>query len=252
MKRSTVSILMTVVILLAGLLAIWFFIVAPRLKPAPVAPPPAVTPPEAREMHGALNLYLAAPEPLPAGVSRAELTLVKATLIDDAGAESPAFTGAQRVMLQGGVAEKALSELVANGQWSRLKLEFSPAAELAMNDGSTQAALVERREMTLTFRADLPISHTLALLAPVPLAPDPKRLEGTWIAEVSGTPVAAESYVFGSFMLDPRGKGDVWTLPKMTLAETIKADLGLDIRSVLKGSQGFTAAGAPPSAQPPQ
>lgn len=256
MKRSTLAISLSVLLLIAGALAIWFLIVAPRLKPGPaVTPPPVTTPPPnaVRQMHGALNVYLAAPEQMPAGVTRAELTLVKATLIDDAdGTESTAFTGAQRVTLQANIAEKALSELVGNGSWTRLKLEFSPAAEMSMDDGTTIATLVDRRETTLTFQADLPISRTLALLARVPLEPALKNVEGTWTANVSPGPQKAESYVFGSFLLDPRGKSDVWTLPQMTLAEAIKADLGLDITTVLKGSQGFSPATDQPVVAPPQ
>jgi len=255
MRRSTISLLASAAILAVGSFLVWAFIVAPRLKPAPVpAPAPAApTPLKAEEeRHGALNLYLAAPENLPSGVTRAELTLIKATLADADGAESPVFSGVQRVMLQSGSAEKALSELVANGSWSRLKLEFSPAAELSMADGSTVAAVLEQRQAVLSFQADLPVSRTLALFARVPLETGLKKAGDTWTADLSPDPQAAERYVFGSFMLDPRGKNGVWTLPHLSLADVVKADLGLDITAVLPGSKGFNPADQAPSGQPPQ
>lgn len=252
MKRSTLSLLAAAAILIIGMLAIWLFIVAPRLKPpAPAPAPAAALPPKAEERHGALNLYLAAPERLPTGVSRAALTLSKASIFDDAGVESPVFEGVQRVMLQSGVAEKVLSELIPNGKMRRLKLEFSPAAELSMADGSTIAGLVERREVILSFEADVPVSHSLELFARLPIEPGLKKIGAAWAAELAPDPMPAERYVFGSFLLDPRGRGDLWTLPRLTLSDVIKADLGLDIDASLPGSKGFNAAEQAPTAEPP-
>ena len=254
MKRSTASLVAAAAILIAGGVAIWLFIVAPRLKPPAVpapAPVPAVEPPKAVERHGALNLYLAAPETLPTGATRVELTLAKAAIVDEAGIESPVFEGAQRVVLQPGVAEKVLSELIPNGKMRRLKLEFSPAAELSMADGSTIAAVVERREAVLSFEAEVPVSHSLALFARLPLEPGLKKTGAAWAAEITPDPLAAEAYVFGSFLLDPRGMGDLWTVPRLTLSDVIKADLGLDIKTTLPGSQGFNAAEQLPTAKPP-
>lgn len=251
MKRSTLSTLASVAILVAGGLAIWFLIVAPRLKIAP-EPVPTARPPKTEAPHGALNLYLAAPASLSAGVARVELTLMKATLVDDLGVESPVFQGAQRVMLQSGVVEKVLSEKVQIGDWSRLKLEFSPAAELSMADGTVTAALVERRQAILSFQADLTASRTLALFAAVPLEPALNKAGKTWTAEILPEPKPAERYVFGSYMLDQRGRGNIWTLSRLTLADIIKADLGLDISSFLPGSKGFNPADRPPLKESPQ
>jgi len=179
------------------------------------------------------------------------VTLEKATLVDDKGTEAKAFEGIQRVMLQDGVVEKALSELIPEGRWTRLKLEFSPAAEISMADGSVLAALVERREAVLSFdAADVAVSQSLALLARVPLVPGLKKIGEAWTANLLPDPQKAESYVFTSFQLDPRGRSDIWTLKDVTLADVINADLGLDITAILKGSQGFQPAASAPTQAP--
>lgn len=251
MKRSTLSLALSAAILLIGGSLLWFLLIAPRPahQPTVQAPPPA--PPPAAEWHGALNLYLGSPDKLPSGVSRAELTLIKATLMDDKGVETQVFDGVQRVMLQDGFAEKVMSELVPNGPFAGLKLEFSPAAELSMTDGSVIAAVMERRETTLAFKADVPVSRSLALFARLPLEPTLKKTGDVWTANIAQAPAAADSYVFGSFMLDKRGNSQLWTLSRMTLADVIMADLGLDITKAMPGSAGFNPAAGQPIAKPP-
>lgn len=251
MKRLTLSLLITAAILIVGAVSIWFIIVAPRLiapRPTPT-PTPTVTP-TAEERRGALNLYLTAPEKLPPGALRAELTLVKATLVDDRGAASPVFEGVQRVMLQEGVIQKVLSELIPNHAFRSLRLEFSPAAEISMADGSVVPALVGQRQVVLTFEADVPISRSLALFARVPLEAQLRGTPEAQIADLLTAPQTAESYVFGSFQLDARGRGDLWTVPQPGLASAINADLGLDISTVLQGSQGFSPADQGPVTKP--
>ena len=253
MKRSTLSLLLTAAILLVGGLSIWFLILAPRLRPAPAPTPVAPTPvaPQVEARHDALNLYLAAPGELPPDAARVELTLVKATLSGSGRADAVVFEGVRKVVLQPEVVEKALSELAPSGAWDHLTLEFSPAAEIAMKDGRLEGALLEQPRATLTFEADLPISRSLALFARLPLSPTLRTAGTGQTAGLLADPQKAESYVFGAYLLDERGRGDVWTVKSLTLADAVMADLGLDIRPAMKGSQGFNPAQQAPTTPNP-
>lgn len=245
----TISLIATTAIIAVGGALLWLFVVAPLRSPeAPVTKPAPAPGPEgeepARPMHGALNLYLAAPERLPAGAARIELTLNEAELADGE-TRAVIFQGAQRVMLQRGVVEKVLSERVPNGRWTRLRLTFSPAAEAAYLDGRTSGALLQRRQAELAFDAELPVSRTLALFAAVPLEPEAFLASEALTLNVSTAPREAERFVLGGFLLDPRGRGDIWTIGTPTLAAVVKEDIGLDITRNGTGSSGFVPADAP-------
>jgi hypothetical protein len=244
MKRVTVSVLISAAMLIAGCAVIWFFIVGPRLKaPPPPAPIPApVVQPKPVEHRSVLNVYLTAPETLPSGAVSAELTLVKAAIVDGKGAETPVFTGVQRVMLQAGVIQKVLSEPLPEGSWKSLKLEFSEAALFSMSDRSVVSAMLGRRQAVLSFDADLPASNSLALFARFPLDPNLIGTGEAHIANLLTEPRSSETHVFGTLLLDPRGRGDLWTVTDPSLAQAILSDIGLDIVTVLPGSQGFSPA----------
>src|SRR5689334_8399972 len=98
MKRMTISLIATAVIVVVGAALIWLLLASLREPSAP----PAVTPPETGsatepepDLHGALNLYLTAPPQLPAGAGRVELSLVKAALVRADGKESTFFEGSR-------------------------------------------------------------------------------------------------------------------------------------------------------------
>lgn len=254
----TISLVVTAAILVAGALALWLILSPLRLPPSvpPVTEPPTEQPGEEPEaaFNGALNLYVTAPDRLPAGAGRVELSLVKAAIAGADGKETVFFEGSRRVMLQQGVTEKLLSERIPNGRWTRLKLTFSPVADLAFADGRPGAsALVERYEASLSFDAEVPVSRTLALFARVPLEEASGDAEGTATLNVSAEPQPAERYVFGAFLLDPRDHGDLWNIESPTLAKAVKEDLGFDITRVQTGSTGFVpATGVPSTPAPPQ
>jgi len=250
----TMSLIATAAIVAIGAAVIWFLIVR-RPAPAPVAPPVTAEPAPAEaepEFHGALNLYLTAPERLPAGAGRVELTLIKASLARADGKDIAFFEGSRRVVLQEGVTEKVLSELIPNGRWNRLKLTFSPVADLAYADGRPAgSALLERREAALSFDADVPISRTLALFARAPLEAESGMAGGVVTIDLSQEPQQAERYVFGAFLLDPRDRGDIWSIASPSLAAVVKEDLGFDITRQETGSSGFVQAEGEPSTPTP-
>jgi hypothetical protein len=256
MKRMTISLTATAAILVIGAALIWLLLASLRKPSAP----PAVTPPETGsatepepepELHGALNLYLTAPAQLPAGAGRIELSLVKAALVRADGKESTFFEGSRHLVLQQGVTEKLLSEVIPNGHWNRLKLTFSPAADIAYGDGRPAAAAVlERREAVLSFDADVPTSRTLALFAVVPLEAASGEAGGAATIDLSSVPQPAERYVFGAYLLDPRDRGDIWNIPNPSLATVVKEDLGFDITRQQTGSSGFVPAKEVPSGSP--
>ncbi len=253
MRRTTISIIATAAILAIGALVIWLLVVR-RPAPAPVTEPPVAEPEppaEEAEFHGALNLYLTAPARLPAGAARVELTLVKASLVGDGGKEVAFFEGARRLMLQEGVTEKLLSERVPNGRWNRLKLSFSPVADLAYADGRPAAsAVLERRDAALSFDAEVPVSRTLALFARTPLEAEAGSAGGVPTLNLVPDPQPAERYVFGAFLLDPRDRGDVWNIAAPSLAAVVKEDLGFDITRQETGSTGFVPAESEPAPLP--
>ncbi len=259
MKRSTFSLILAAAILATGACALWFFLIAPRLGIAPlpwtrrpVAGPTTETPvaPE-KARNSVLNLYLASSSNLPDGAMRAELTLTKAVLASADGKSDVVFAGAQRVMLQLGIVEKVLSEKILDARWTRLTLEFSPAAELAYANGNVKATLLEKKTATLTFDATVGVSRSLALYAVVPLERNVTTADKAVIARVDSTARPADVYVFGGFLLDPRGRGDLFTLNQPSLFNVIKEDLGFDLSVVKPGSKGFTPAGNQPSATQP-
>ncbi len=246
----TISLIGTAAILAIGALVIWFM-VATRPAPVPAPPPPVEEPeaPEPEEQHGALNLYLAAPERLPAGAARVELTLIEASLARTDGTERIFFQGSRRLVLQQGTVEKLLSERIPNGRWSRLKLTFSPVADLSYAGGRpSAAALLERREASFSFDAEVPVSRTLALFARTPLETESGTAGATPSLNLLPDPVPAERHVFGAFLLNPRDRGDIWTIAAPTLAAVVKEDLGFDITRQETGSTGFVPAEAEPSA----
>lgn len=254
MKRALISIVVTVIILIGGGLLIWRFIIAPRLAIPVVSTSPtsSATGTKEAERHAALTLYLAAPSALPNGAVRAELSLTKATISGPDRQDVPVFDGRQSVMLQAGSVEEALSELVPEGHWNRLTLSFSPAAQLAYADGRLEATLLERRETVLSFDARLPQSGTLALFARVPIETDAPDVGGARTANLAADPQATEWFIFGGFMLDPRGRGDLWNVAEPSLSGVIKADLGFDITAKTSGSSGFVPATDQPATQTPQ
>lgn len=250
----TISLIATGVILAIGAMALWFLFASLRARPA--APtqetPEAAAPAPEPEWHGALNLYLAAPERLPGGAARVELSLIEASLMGADGNAKKIFEGSRRLTLQQGVTEKILSELIPNGRWTRLKLTFSPVADLAYADGRPAAGgLLERREALLSFDADVPASRTLALFARAPLEPEAGEAAGATTLNLAAEPRPAERYVLGGFLIDPRGRGDVWSIETPSLAAVVKADLGLDITRRETGSSGFVPADEPPSVPNP-
>ena len=261
MKRSTFSVLLAAAILAIGGCALWFFLLAPRLGVAPLpwthrpvtgsaTETPATAPEKVR--NSALNLYLASPSSLPDGAVRVELTLTKATLASADGKSAIVFEGAERVMLQSGIVEKTLSEKIPDARWTRLSLEFSPAAELAYANRNVKAALLEKKTALFAFDAIVGVSHSLAIYAAVPLERDVTAADKAVIANIDAKPIAADSYVFGGFLFDPRGRGDLFTLNQPSLFSVIKEDLGFDLSVVKPGSKGFTPADASPTPQVPR
>lgn len=250
MKRMTISLIATAAIVLVGTFVIWMLFTAPRPSaPVPPATGPATNAPETapQAFDAALNLYMTAPARMPDGAGRLELKLIEASLADAGGKETVFFQGSRKVVLQEGAIQKVLSEKIPVGRWSRLKLTFSAAADLSYADGRADAAaLVERRETVLSLDADVAASHTLALFARAPLEARAGTADGVVTMDFSSQPTKAESYVFGSFFLDERGRGSVWNVPDPSLAAAVKADLGFDITRQLTGSSGFV-----PSTQSP-
>jgi hypothetical protein len=252
MKRMTISLIATAAIVVVGTFVIWTLFTAPRpegpaVEPPTTEPPPTTqpeTPPLAFD--AALNLYLAAPARLPAGAGRVELKLTEAAFVRADGTEAVFFDGSRKVVLQDGVVEKAMSEKIPVGHWSRLKLTFSPAADLSYADGRPDAAaLVERREAILAFDAEVTASRTLALFVRAPLEARAGAAEGLVTLDFSAQPASAESYVFGAYLLDARGRGDIWNIADPSLAAAVQADLGFDITRQLSGSSGFVPAPSP-------
>src|SRR5687768_13804809 len=118
MKRMTISLIVTAVILAVGTAVIWMLFTSPRPQPTPppVTTPPVTEPePEPTARDAALNLYMTAPATLPTGAGRVELTLVKASVSRADGEETAFFEGNQRVVLQEGSIEKVLSERIPTG-----------------------------------------------------------------------------------------------------------------------------------------
>lgn len=255
MKRSTFSILLA-----AGLLvlcaALWLLFIAPRYGLPPYGKKtsfsPATTTPIATEKarNSALNLYLAPPPALPDGAIRVELTVVKAQVEDASGAMTVFFEGVQRVMLQPNSVQKVLSERIPDGRWTRLSLEFSPAAELAYEDGTVKAALMGKKKAEFTFNETVGVSRSLAVFGVLPIEPDVITAEKALVANVSADPRPGQTYVFGGFLLEPRGRGDIFNISNPTLTGVIKEDLGFDLTIVKTGSSGFQPAHTEPSGSP--
>lgn len=247
----TISLLVTVAILVIGGVLIWLVVVSLGRKPS-APPPPSAAEEPVLAFDDALNLYLAAPERLPAGAGRVELSLTKAVLVRADGLEVPFFDGSRRLMLQPGVTEKILSERIPDGRWTRLKLTFSPVADLAFADGRPVAsAILERGTAVLSFDAEFPVSRTLALFARLPLEEASGTAGDVATISLSPEPRPAESFVFGGFLLDARDRGDLWTIASPSLAAAVKEDLGVDITRQLSGSSGFVPASGAPSAPQP-
>ncbi|MFA5853577.1 MAG: hypothetical protein WC866_00665 [Patescibacteria group bacterium] len=250
MKRSTFSLLLTIA-LLAACAVLWLLFIAPRFGLPPYGKKTPVTPvistPETPEKarNSALNLYLAPPSALPDNASRAELTLVKATVVDASGASTEFFSGVQRVMLQPGSVQKVLSERIPDGRWTRLTLEFSPAAELAYADGNVKAALMGKKIISFTFDATVGISRSLAVFGIVPLEREVIVAEKALVANLNADPIPGQTYVFGGFLLEPRGRGDIFNITNPTLISVVKEDLGFDLTIVKTGSSGFQPATQP-------
>ncbi len=253
MKRSTFSLLVTAAILVIGGAALWFLLIAPRLGSFPFGtkrgPEASMTPAsETQEgaRNSALNLYLTAPSELPDGASRADLTILKATLTDAVGTSVTFFKGAQRVTLQADVVQKTLSERIPDGQWTRLTLDISPAAELAYANGKVKAALIGKTQAIFVLNADVAVSRSLAIFGAVPIERGAISADKALIMNLSADPRTADTYVFGGFLLDPRGRGDIFTIKSPTLFSVIKEDLGFDLSVVKPGSSGFQPAESPP------
>ncbi len=253
MKRSTKSLLVVLALLLLGA-ALWFLVIAPRYGLPPFGrpidtevPTPPTTVIEEKERHSALNLYLAPPAAIANDALRAELTLLKASVIGSDGKTAVFFNGVQRVMLQPGAVQKVLSERIPDGRWTRLVLEFSPAAELAYANGEVKAALMGKKQATFAFDAQVGISRSLAIFGVVPLERTVLAAEKALVANLSADPILAETYVFGGFLLEPRGRGDVFNIDNPTLVNVIKEDLGFDITVVMPGSSGFQPAATQPA-----
>lgn len=198
-----------------------------------------------------MNLYLAPPTTLPDGAARAELVLVKAEVADASGSTAVFFEGVQRVMLQPNSVQKVLSERIPDGRWTRLTLHFSPAAELAYADGNVKAALMGKKTAVFTFDETVGVSRSLAVFGALPIESEVMLAEKTLIANLSADPRPGQTYVFGGFLLEPRGRGDIFNISNPTLVSVIKDDLGFDLTVVKTGSQGFTPAGEQPSATQP-
>ncbi len=256
MKRSTFSLLLALAVLAICAFA-WLLFLAPHFGLPPYAKTIVTEPPASRPeslekaRNSALNLYLAPPETLPGDATRAELTLVKAEIADDAGASVAFFNGAQRVMLQPGAVQKVLSERIPDGRWTRLTLEFSGASELAYANGDVKPALLERKTAAFVFDETVGISRSLAVFGRLPIEPDVAVAEKTLVANIGADSRPSQTYVFGGFFLEPRGRGDVFNIDNPTLNSVIVEDLGFDLTIVKTGSQGFTPAGSQPSAATP-
>ncbi|WKZ29074.1 MAG: hypothetical protein QY323_06135 [Patescibacteria group bacterium] len=258
MQRKKIALFLSLAAL-ALVALLWFLLIAPRYglppfgKPAPTAPTTPTPEVVEKERHAALNLYLAPPTTIADNAARAELTLLKATVSADDGKTAVFFTGAQRVMLQPGAVQKVLSERIPDGRWTRMTLEFSPAAELAYANGDVKAALLEKKQTLFTFDAQVGISRSLAVFGVVPLEAKVMATEKALLANLSADTQPAQTFVFGGFLLEPRGRGDVFNIENPTLASVIKEDLGFDITIVLPGSSGFQpATGSAPAQTPPQ
>ena len=255
MKRSTFSIFLTIA-LLAACAVLWLLFIAPRFGLPPygkkLPASPATTTPETpvKASNSAINLYLAPPPVLPDGASRAELTLVQASVTDAAGASVVFYNGVQRVMLQPGAVQKVLSERIPDGRWTRLTLEFSPAAELAYANGNVKAALMGKKTVVFAFDETVGVSRSLAVFGIVPIEQDVIAAEKALVANLSGDPRPGQTYVFGGFLLEPRGRGDIFNISNPTLVSVIKDDLGFDLTVVKPGSSGFQPANSEPGTQP--
>lgn len=252
MKRSTLSLLLTIIILVIGGGALWLLLIAPRLGLFPYIPKKlpvisATSTPETAN-NSALNLYVAAPPGLPNGAQRAELTLVKATVTDADGRSAVFFQGVQRTMLQAGFAQEALSERIPAGRWTKLSLDFSPAAELAYADGTVKAVLLGKKRAEFGFDAKVGVSQSLAVLAIMPFESAVVGADKALIANLAATPRTAETYVFGGFMLEPRDRGEILAIDQPKLVSVIKKDFGFDISVVKPGSSGFQPADGAPNA----
>lgn len=252
MRRRLIIVIAAAVLLAAAGLAA-FLLSRPKPPPAPPTPPVVEkrTVPAPEGWHAVLNLYVAPPPALPAGFSRVELTLIKAELVHEGdGVSATVFEGGRRHMLQPGIVQKLISDSAPQGRWTSLRLTYSPAAELIRADGSSVGALLERREATAVFDADLGVSRTLAAFVHLPLVKTLEPKGGVTTLGLDEEPRLAESYVLGGVFRDPRGIGGLLRLDALSLAAAVMEDLRLDIRpdSKLPGSQGFAPApGSAPS-----
>lgn len=246
MKKRALVVAIALVVAAASAAAVYFFLLPPKPAPAP-GPPPAVEAPAAKPAwNSVINLYFADPVMPPGTTERIELTLLKAALASPGREDVPVFEGATRIVLQRNVAEQVLSAAAPYGQAKTLKLTFSPVAQVVSQGGVVTTMLVEPKETSVALDADLPQGRTLFAMVRVPL----DRVFGVR----NGVPIfsppnrlEARSVLLGGSYLTRREVGALYTLTNATLADVVKADLGIDINvKPLQPGTGFV----PPTSAP--
>lgn len=253
MKRRTILIIVAALVV-AGTAA-WFLLVKqPGKKPPgdqPVAPAKSTL---SDDFYSATNIYLAGPGEAPSTIERVELTLIKAEAKRGDGKSFKIFDGSTKLVVQKGVGEKALNELLPSGPYGRLVLTFLPTASIIAADGKSQMAFLPTRTVEIDLHEDLPKSRTLAMLVRFDLDAKNFGLQGgvpTYILPVKPT---VETYVLGGIYRNTRGVGSVWNVPTATLSALVKKDLGFDIgpKPSQTGTPAFNAPNVPPSLTAPR
>ena len=255
MKRPLLWVIAAVLVIAAGVAAYFLFLkplIAPKTG-APTSQTGGATPPVVKakpdDYNSAIDLYLAGPDDAPAAISRVELTLIKAEVTRNDKKTFKVFEGATRIVVQKGVTEKALNELMPAGAYGTLALTFLPTGAIVAADGSSQSAFLPNRVLTIDLTQEIPISRTLALLARLDLAASRFGLQSGVPTYILPATLTDESYVLGGIFRNSARIGDLWQIANPNLAEVVHQDLNLDIRpkSGLTGTPSFGAATASPN-----
>ena len=245
---------------LAWIIAIAFTLIAALiigllvyLAPKEPEPTPAVVIPETLSVpvdrNSTLNLYFGTQFKLPGSISRIELTVESASLVHDSGEEVPVFEGLARIIVFNGAAQLVFSEMIPNAKYESLKLSLGSAARLVGKDGSLSNVYLPKDILTIDLSSvEVPLSRTLNVLVTMP-----KNItfgEKNGIATLIMTEkIDSETFILGGIFYHPKSVGKIFDLPKLSLQNVIRADLGIDIYppNTGGGSRGFES----PTKQPP-
>ena len=202
--------------------------------------------------YAGVNMYLSGPDVPVTGMSRLELTLVKAEVVRNDAKTFTVFEGATKLIVEKGISQKALNVLMPAGPYGKLILTFLPTASLVAVDGKPQTAFLPNRTVTIDMKETVPESRTLTSLVHLDL--DQSRFgikSGVPTYQLPPT-LEAEKYLLGGIFKNDNAIGSVWQLTKPTLATVVQRDLNLNIapKQELPGTPGYTPPTAPPQPAP--